>query len=504
MIEKTLISHCLSPIKVPNRSLNSYVSVPCGHCAFCRAHKFSVLSTKVDREIYYSKYTYVFTLTYNDDCIPSISLNGSNFSLNNITDSEDVYKLKTYLSSYTSYDDFYKVSSLQHNKNKVYVNVYSHYQLFLKRLRKYFSKTSKQKIRFFLATEYGSTTYRPHAHLLLFTSSPFDFQTKPLKDSDSVICSDLTNLWKYGFVTYDGIPRSSTDVSSYISNYVNSISYIPSFLTYKLLKPRTFHSNFLGINKQITIQDIKQNTFEVVTRQDVLASDNSLLPFSLFTDTEISYFFPKFPFSTLHDTNSLTELSSIFFKNNQLRFSNIYDYTYFILSNSIESKQLFNFLHINDNSSSTSQLDFRILEDIFSTFPISSKLNIFNLFSTHDIPFLSSNLLYSRKSLEQLHTSLSRLYTIYNFFSVISKRFLNSISLSDYIHLYINYYKDLDYYLLIQTYYKLQNSSAELVSIYYSLLQCIPLSSDYYRSLVTTQLDNISSNIKHHKQSSKI
>ena len=49
---------------------------------------------------------------------------------------------------------------------------YPDLQRFLKRLRKYFSKLFKdEKIRYYAIGEYGTSSYRPHWHILLFTDS---------------------------------------------------------------------------------------------------------------------------------------------------------------------------------------------------------------------------------------------------------------------------------------------------------------------------------------------
>ena len=349
MIDNLLLHHCLSPIKVPHKPTNSYNFVPCGKCSFCRSHKFSVLRQKLDNELLHSKFAYVFTLTYSPEFVPTIVFSpssSSNYYFRNIDSFTDRFNLHKYVNSQTfDKTEFDNIAFKQNNKNQIYINVYSHYQLFLKRLRKFISKTFNTKIRFFITLEYGTTTMRPHAHLILFSPIALKFHFSTLKGSKSVVCSELTKLWSKGFVTYDGTPIKSDSLSSYISNYVNSVNHVPTILTYKLIRPRSVHSSFLGINPQISIEDIEQNTVSFVTRQRVFSSSNKLLSFDLLTSSEVSYFFPRLPFSCLHDSNSLNEFSSLFISDHGFRFKNLKDFSDFILTH--PNSQIFNYLCIN-------------------------------------------------------------------------------------------------------------------------------------------------------------
>lgn len=506
MIDNLLLHHCLSPIKVAHKPTNSYNYVPCGKCTFCRSHKFSVLRQKLDNEIRNSKFVYVFTLTYSPEFVPTIVFSPSstsNYYFRNIDSFTDRFNLHKYVNSPTfDKTEFDNIAYKQNNQNQIYINVYSHYQLFLKRLRKFIFKTFQTKIRFFITLEYGSKTIRPHAHLILFSPTALKFQFSTLKDSKSVVCSELSKLWSKGFVTYDGTPIKSDSLSSYISNYVNSVNHVPTILAYKLIKPRSVHSSFLGINSQISIEDIEQNTISFVTRQRVFTPSNKLLSFDLLTSSEVSYFFPRLPFTCLHDTNSLNEFSSFFINNNTFRFKNLKDFSDYILSN--PHTQIFNYLCINSSHSFSVKFDYTIIENLISDFPQPSHINIFNLFTSSDIPFLANNYVLPLKSFQDLLTALSRLYSAYYFFRSIYNRFISpEFSFSRYISLYFSVINLTQNHLLHSTLYDLQYSPSDYVSLYYHL---IGSSIDYNNSVLTdllqrqqTQIDN---NIKHKTQSS--
>lgn len=101
------------------------ITVPCGRCAFCMATRRSDWSTRLHYEGKKHLHKYFITLTY-ADC--------------NLVFKSGISQL-----------------------------VKSHLQEWFKKIRK-----AGYKVRYYAVGEYGSTTYRPHYHVLLFGYVPED------------------------------------------------------------------------------------------------------------------------------------------------------------------------------------------------------------------------------------------------------------------------------------------------------------------------------------------
>ncbi len=117
---------CKVPIRVKNnRKSNSdflYNTVPCGKCLDCLKKRATNWSFRLQIEEKFHNIAYFVTLTYSDEYVP-------------VTEHGE----------------------LTLNKRDL--------QLFLKRVRK---ATSCKTVRYYAVGEYGSTTQRPHYHLILF------------------------------------------------------------------------------------------------------------------------------------------------------------------------------------------------------------------------------------------------------------------------------------------------------------------------------------------------
>lgn len=107
------------------------MKIPCGQCIGCRMEYSRQWANRCMLELQYHDSAYFVTLTYDDKHIP-----------------------KSY---YPDPDTGEAFTSLTLNKRD--------FQLFMKRLRKRFSD---DKIRFFMSGEYGTNTFRPHYHAILF------------------------------------------------------------------------------------------------------------------------------------------------------------------------------------------------------------------------------------------------------------------------------------------------------------------------------------------------
>lgn len=93
-------------------------------------------------------------------------------------------------------------------------------QLFVKRLRKWYSNISDDRIKVLVGAEYGSKTHRAHYHLILFgVKFPDLVPYKKSKRGNQIYQSSiLTNLWNHGICTVDSINIRSS-IARYCTKY---------------------------------------------------------------------------------------------------------------------------------------------------------------------------------------------------------------------------------------------------------------------------------------------
>lgn len=113
-------------------------------------------------------------------------------------------------------------------------------QLFMKRLRKRFSSYGIT-IRFFLCSEYGPKTLRPHYHGILFGIPPSKGSIYFNKVFISALISDS---WKQGFITVDPVSPARC---FYVAKYCSSVSVLPDHLKDVRYKPFLLCSRKPGI-----------------------------------------------------------------------------------------------------------------------------------------------------------------------------------------------------------------------------------------------------------------
>nr|WAE43594.1 MAG: replication initiator protein [Microviridae sp.] len=150
----------------PKPSSEGDLLLPCGKCTECLKKRSAEWATRARHEISCHKENSFITLTYNQETVPAIS------------------------------------------------EIKLEFQRFIKRLRKYL----KRPIRYMVSHEYGSTTFRPHHHAIIFGYDPKN--QKPLKTTSrgsQIFRSDeLEKLWTLGFSSI-GVANEKT--AYYIASY---------------------------------------------------------------------------------------------------------------------------------------------------------------------------------------------------------------------------------------------------------------------------------------------
>lgn len=147
----------------------STLSLPCAQCVGCRLERSRQWAIRCIHEASLHDDNCFITLTYNDDNLPPDN------SLN-----------------------------------------YRHFQLFMKRLRFCFPF---QKIRFYMAGEYGEQFGRPHFHACIFGLNFDDKVLLRKSPSGSMLyrSSVLEELWTYG---YSSIGDVTFESAAYVARYI--------------------------------------------------------------------------------------------------------------------------------------------------------------------------------------------------------------------------------------------------------------------------------------------
>jgi hypothetical protein len=294
--EKYLATECFHPRKVTNRYTHETLFVRCGTCPSCLVHRSNIQCALISNMSSHFKYAYFFTLTYSDEFVPRVSLevvercdaeseidaymsdsdprhlpyDDSRYQIaatylprsgcfrvhdsgrvRDFSETEESYQfLHTFsgkeirdllIASNSRYDFTRKCvvfPSIDECRNEVLVlNPYDQ-NLFFKRLRKLIAEKYDEKICYYLVSEYGGRTYRPHWHGILFFNSD---------ELTSSICELVSKSWSYGR-TDCSLSRGSA--AGYVASYINSFVDLPNFFNrHKEIRPRSYHSKGLSVNK---------------------------------------------------------------------------------------------------------------------------------------------------------------------------------------------------------------------------------------------------------------
>ena len=204
---------CSNPKRVYNKYIQDYIWVPCGECAICKNRRAAHYTELLERERLQHSFAFFVTLTYSDEHIPFISQGFLDEKANTgiyvgsrerdcicIPFSElfPPDKKNEYCKSFESvrfesevqndgslkyfcvpYNIYYDSPDLDFFNSCLAMGGLPYAsktdaQLFLKRLNKYFfdNVTHQYKnFRYFLVSELGSTTFRPHFHAIFFVDN---------------------------------------------------------------------------------------------------------------------------------------------------------------------------------------------------------------------------------------------------------------------------------------------------------------------------------------------
>lgn len=292
-----IVGNCLNPVKTYVSSLHGYMFVPCRHCESCLNQEASFLSNRVRDEIEQHKYSVFFTLTYDNEHLPMYEV---------IQDVNEVVQfcpvgrlvssslsLSSPLNPFDSYENHYKydestfVPTIENYENPYRFGVVckKDIQNFLKRLRwrisqlPYISK-DESKIRYYISSEYGPSTFRPHYHGILF------FDSKKLLDKIKALIvscwgtferqQGAVNRFKFRpfarpLLTSSYIKLCDPNTAYYVASYVAGNANLPKVLQFRETKPFHVQSKnpVIGsfkVCKQDILETINRGTYTIDKR----------------------------------------------------------------------------------------------------------------------------------------------------------------------------------------------------------------------------------------------
>lgn len=192
---------------------HSHNGWPCGKCVACRKRWSKDWIVRLNEERNYSVSCHFFTLTYNDYFVPCV----------------EPYEYDVY--DHNKDHVCKATASFTPDYPSVLVVRKKDVQLMLKRMRKYYDKQGI-KFRYFIISEYGPKTYRPHYHGIIF----FDKYVGEVIFHDS-----LFNCWccPDSKMSIGNIETSLITAGriQYVAKYATTLTQLPEHLQVKEYKP---------------------------------------------------------------------------------------------------------------------------------------------------------------------------------------------------------------------------------------------------------------------------
>lgn len=245
---------CLHPILINNPKFGDNVKeptkifVPCGKCEVCRDNEAKAWRFRLNEEFNKCNNAVFITLTYNDNSLHYEHLSNS---------LGQCFKCPTVCKS--------------------------DIQKFFKRLRKNCERIGYgEKIKYFLVSEYGPNTLRPHYHAVIFnfpTFSPYELHNKYKRIEFLQAC------WNLGYVDLGNVTPKAIN---YVTKYVCMQTELPEHLKMHA-KPFRLVSKGLGkcfLDKKETIEYLKNNLTSYINLGYVKKTLPRYLKDKIFDDLE--------------------------------------------------------------------------------------------------------------------------------------------------------------------------------------------------------------------------
>ena len=303
-----LFPRCNNPVPVVGR--HGLTLVGCHSCIQCRVAAQEHLCKLLEVEASKHKYVEFLTITYDDDHLPYIDTSylypfgyalripnrvikkynrrtkkfyyvedkiSNSFQLTDFGTIDTAFMLRDYFSRIDKYyNRFPNRSRGIRNNSVVPILWYDDIRKYIARLRKWFLKEYGEKIRYYTICEYGTQSFRPHYHILLFHDSSRaradfrDVRTLPMSTPGNPreICRklDMAEIWVYGDTT---TKVTDGNMQEYVSKYLTQHSDFPRVLD--KFPQRAFHSVLLGAKDKTEVRELlKARDFETLSTDYVV------------------------------------------------------------------------------------------------------------------------------------------------------------------------------------------------------------------------------------------
>lgn len=273
---------CEHPQLVNNKYTGQQIQVPCGHCVACKNKHMNRWVAPLYREATQWKYVFFVTLTYNNRFLPRVDLR--NYRIN----SKDLDNYIKYAEKSKEYLEFidYKLPYCPSRD----------IQLFIKRLRQslFHSTGERGTIRYFFSSDYGSTTFRPHWHGLIFTNSERFASAAGAFVLRSWSLYSRSRHKSYSIGRIEVEPAISA--GKYVSKYLQVVDKLPAIYQFKDFRTRSFHSSNPPIGSNLvyreSFDEIVRGGLTNITIYDVQSFHWKSVPLS---QTYLRRLFPVIP-----------------------------------------------------------------------------------------------------------------------------------------------------------------------------------------------------------------
>lgn len=227
-------------ITAHHNDIGRCIQIPCGKCIGCRLAKSNDWATRCSLEANQWDNNWFLTLTYDDEHLPY--QNNSDIDDNGVIIKDNIL-----------------VPTL----------IKDHLKKFFKDLREeYRTKHNHTKIRFFACGEYGSTTGRPHYHIIMFNLPIFDLTLHKKSSTGAHYHSNaLDNTWGNGWIT---INECNYNTAGYVARYVTKMTRKDSKI-YKYRAPEFLN---MSRNPGIGFDHFKKKEFEIYENDYVIITNN--------------------------------------------------------------------------------------------------------------------------------------------------------------------------------------------------------------------------------------